>query len=135
MTGGIWHGPRPVSTYDVPRGGGAVQYFEEQHDLEDKARKFAEPAGTPQAGPATTDAGVALPSLAGPTMAALGSAAPVASTVSSAAQSVASGGVAALGKQAVSALEQQARGQIASGLSGVSGDALAHNPLTPPALG
>ncbi|NML35555.1 type VI secretion system Vgr family protein, partial [Paraburkholderia antibiotica] len=42
---------------DVPRGGGAVQYFEEQHDLEDKARKFAEPAGTPQAGPATTDAG------------------------------------------------------------------------------
>ncbi len=112
----------------VPRGGGAVQYFEEPHNLEDKARKFAEPAGTPQAGPTANEPAPALPSLAGPAMAALGQVAPLVPTAAGAA----SGGVTALAKQALNVLEQQADGQIAKRLSG---DAPAHTPPTPPALG
>ncbi|WP_082079616.1 type VI secretion system Vgr family protein [Cupriavidus basilensis] len=54
---------------NAPRGGGSVEYFEEAHDLQDKARKWAEPKGQVLAG-ATAGGENPLPSLVGPVMAA-----------------------------------------------------------------
>jgi type VI secretion system secreted protein VgrG len=56
----------------VPAGGGAVQYFEEAHDLQDPAHKFADPKGTAQAATGADAGDAALPSLAGAALAATG---------------------------------------------------------------
>lgn len=56
----------------APRGGGTVEYFEEAHDLEDKARRWIDPAGTAQVSSSSTVSS-APPSLAGPAMAAVAS--------------------------------------------------------------
>ncbi|HEX3636135.1 MAG TPA: type VI secretion system Vgr family protein, partial [Paraburkholderia sp.] len=97
---------------NAPRGGGTVEYFEEAHDLQDKARRWTDPKGTPRVAGSGSAIGNAadgaLPSLAGPAMAAVASVSPIASTVASAASEVASGGVAPLEKAALGALTHQA---------------------------
>jgi type VI secretion system secreted protein VgrG len=55
---------------NVPRGGGAVEYLEEDHDIQDKARKWVDPKGTALFAAAGRDAGQAVPSLVGAVMAA-----------------------------------------------------------------
>ncbi|RQR42336.1 type VI secretion system Vgr family protein [Burkholderia sp. Bp9142] len=54
---------------NVPRGGGAVEYLEEAHDLQDNARKWGEPKGAPHFA-ASGDAARTVPSLVGAAMAA-----------------------------------------------------------------
>ncbi|WP_260427607.1 type VI secretion system Vgr family protein, partial [Burkholderia stagnalis] len=87
----------------VPRGGGTVEYLEEDHDLQDKARKWSDPNGAAQLDRGAGNAGDAVPSLVGPAMAApiariAESATAIKATASSVAASVAEGDVAALGR-------------------------------------
>lgn len=56
---------------NVPRGGGAVEYFEEGHDLLDGARKWGEPKGEPRFfAPGDAAGEPAVPSLVGAALAA-----------------------------------------------------------------
>ncbi|WP_239007941.1 type VI secretion system Vgr family protein [Burkholderia anthina] len=92
---------------NVPRGGGAVEYFEEGHDLLDRTRKWDEPKGAPQfVAPGEAAVAPAVPSLVGATLAAamtgtgaakraLESAASIEATAARVASSVAQGDVAA----------------------------------------
>ncbi|MCA8239580.1 type VI secretion system Vgr family protein [Burkholderia sp. AU32262] len=100
---------------DVPRGGGSVQYFEEDHDLQDTARKWSDPQGTPPFSPASGDAGHAVPSLVGASMTAaipvaesagqaLGAAALVREAASGGAANVANGDAAALARASLDAV-------------------------------
>ncbi|KVM88312.1 type IV secretion protein Rhs [Burkholderia stagnalis] len=103
----------------VPRGGGTVEYLEEDHDLQDKARKWSDPIGAAQLDRGAGNAGDAVPSLVGPAMAApiariAESATAIKATASSVAASVAEGDVAALGRAGLNALEQRAVGSMAS---------------------
>ncbi|KVD83683.1 type IV secretion protein Rhs [Burkholderia stagnalis] len=103
----------------VPRGGGTVEYLEEDHDLQDKARKWSDPNGAAQLDRGAGNAGDAVPSLVGPAMAAptariAESATAIKATASSVAASVAEGDVAALGRAGLNALEQRAVGSMAS---------------------
>ncbi|RQX97182.1 type VI secretion system tip protein VgrG [Burkholderia stagnalis] len=80
----------------VPRGGGTVEYLEEDHDLQDKARKWSDPNGAAQLDRGAGNAGDAVPSLVGPAMAApiariAESATAIKATASSVAASVAEG--------------------------------------------
>ncbi|KVO58861.1 type IV secretion protein Rhs [Burkholderia stagnalis] len=103
----------------VPRGGGTVEYLEEDHDLQDRARKWSDPNGAAQLDRGAGNAGDAVPSLIGPAMAApiariAESATAIKATASSVAASVAEGDVAALGRAGLNALEQRAVGSMAS---------------------
>ncbi|KVM93182.1 type IV secretion protein Rhs [Burkholderia stagnalis] len=103
----------------VPRGGGTVEYLEEDHDLQDKARKWSDPNGAAQLDRGAGNAGDAVPSLVGPAMAApiariAELATAIKATASSVAASVAEGDVAALGRAGLNALEQRAVGSMAS---------------------
>ncbi|MBN3735654.1 type VI secretion system Vgr family protein [Burkholderia sp. Tr-20390] len=70
---------------NVPHGGGAVQYLEEDHDLQDKARKWSDPKGAAPFSAAGGDAVRAVPSLVGAAMTAsipeVGALAPAPGTV------------------------------------------------------
>lgn len=76
---------------DVPRGGGKVQYFEEEGTFESPGRKFADPAGQPQT--AAHEAAPALPSLTAQTLSAVPAA--IESVASEAARRAGSGALAA----------------------------------------
>ncbi|MDN7932467.1 type VI secretion system tip protein VgrG [Burkholderia metallica] len=96
---------------DVPRSGGSVEYFEEDHDLQDRARKWADPKGAPPFALASGDAGHAVPSLVGASMTAAIPAAggvepalDAAAFVEATASSVANGDVAALARSPLDAV-------------------------------
>ncbi|VWB38501.1 type VI secretion system Vgr family protein [Burkholderia lata] len=100
---------------NVPRGGGAVQYLEEDHDLQDKARKWVDPKGAAQFAAAGGDAGQVVPSLVGAAMTAavpnvgaavqaLESAASLKATASSITANVAKGEVDELAQSALDAV-------------------------------
>ncbi|VWB61594.1 Rhs element Vgr protein [Burkholderia lata] len=100
---------------NVPRGGGAVQYLEEDHDLQDKARKWVDPKGAAQFAAAGGDAGQVAPSLVGAAMTAavpnvgaavqaLESAASLKATASSITANVAKGEVDELAQSALDAV-------------------------------
>ncbi|MGS0896964.1 type VI secretion system Vgr family protein [Burkholderia stagnalis] len=78
---------------NAPRGGGTVEYREEDHDLQDAARKWADPNGAPRLSAANGDAGRTVPGLVGAAVAAI----PEAGAVMQALQSAASGQAAASG--------------------------------------
>ncbi|SAL28926.1 type VI secretion system Vgr family protein [Caballeronia telluris] len=94
----------------VPRGGGAVHYFEEEARLDSDAHKFVAPDGRPK----TVDAGseAVLPSMTGGLLAA----APAA--VSAVASGNAAGALEAVKGAGVSALTQTASGALGSALTG-----------------
>lgn len=103
----------------VPRGGGTVEYLEEDHDLQDRARKWSDPNGAAQLDRVAGNAGDAVPSLVGPAMAApiarvVESATAIKAAASSVAASVATGDVAALRQAGFDVLEQRAVGSMAS---------------------
>ncbi|MDR6497300.1 type VI secretion system secreted protein VgrG [Burkholderia ambifaria] len=101
---------------NAPRGGGSVEYREEDHDLQDAARKWGDPNGMRAFSAASGDAGQAVPSLVGAAMAA---AIPEAGTVMQAPQSAVSVQTAALGVAAsgvqgdVAALARSALDRVA----------------------
>ena len=117
---------------NAPRGGGTVEYFEEAHDLEDQARRWLDPKGTPQVAGSGSAAGSVLPSLA---MAEVASVSTIASTVASVAGQAATGGIAALEKAVVGALTSQAMSATSRAAPAASGvPALAQGLLKPPAI-
>ncbi|WP_423395157.1 type VI secretion system Vgr family protein [Burkholderia sp. LMG 21824] len=102
---------------NAPRGGGSVEYREEDHDLQDAARKLGDPNGMPAFPAASGDAGQAVPSLVGAAMAAaipgagtvmqaLQSAVSVQSAASGVAASGAPGDAAALARSALDSVAQ-----------------------------
>lgn len=55
---------------NIPRGGGAVKYFEDGYAFKNGQRKWADPKNAPGTQSAVGDEGLAPPSLTGPAMAA-----------------------------------------------------------------
>ncbi|SAL70675.1 Rhs element Vgr protein [Caballeronia arvi] len=101
---------------NVPRGGGAVKFFEDGYPIKSDQRKWAEPKNAPNASSAVSNTELAPPSLTGPAMATASQvaaqAAPetlqaVVSQAPALASAAATGGAQAVAQTALSSIGQQ----------------------------